>query len=605
MGRRTARALALAVAGSAAALLPAHAATSATGISLVTLGTTQPWTFNAVVGSSVFFSTAEQLAANDLDTKVDVYRWRAGQLALMTPGSDQDVQFDAAVRGGDVVFGSTRQGHLSNVLYLWRFTTAGGGEFNSTGTGEDATFRAASPDGSVVVFESAEDGIDFDDDNGAVDAFTAVFADPLVNQAGQVPLTSGTLEDVHVEGVSADARSIVYSTDEKVDPVKDANTTTDLYGAGDAWSGPGYPPLLSDGTGGPDTLGAIAADGGSIVYTSADDSSAAGDTDGQPDVYWSMGLGADLISAGTSPASYAGATPGLDAVFYRTQAALEPSDLDLDLDIYTRTPESLPALVSTESGGSGAATARSVSSAAEVVYDVGGRLFRFDGSGSSDPLSPPSPVEVTYAGSSANGDVFFTSASRISETDDDLATDVYVNHAGAVSLVSGGTADEPATFEGASTDGSLVVFGTEEPLTAADTDALPDLYVLGPVGSPPTPPDTVPPSATVRAAVQENDGRLEITLSCRGGEACTATPRASLKVPVVGARARTFQLTGPTVTVAAGRKGTLKVKVPRPARRAAAAALEAGKKVKAKVVVTVRDKAGNQRTLKLTVWLKR
>lgn len=62
---------------------------------------------------------------------------------------------------------------------------------------------------------------------------------------------------------------------------------------------------------------------------------------------------------------------------------------------------------------------------------------------------------------------------------------------------------------------------------------------------------------------------------------------------------------GATVVVGAGGKATLKLKVPKKAKKAAAGALKAGKKVKAKVIVVVADTSGNKRTVKVTVKLKK
>ena len=58
-------------------------------------------------GTRVVFSTAEDLAAGDGDTAVDLYRWESGTLTLLSPSTPRDVTFDAASSDGRrVVFDS-------------------------------------------------------------------------------------------------------------------------------------------------------------------------------------------------------------------------------------------------------------------------------------------------------------------------------------------------------------------------------------------------------------------------------------------------------------------------------------------------------------------
>ena len=88
---------------------------------------------------------------------------------------------------------------------------------------------------------------------------------------------------------------------------------------------------------------------------------------------------------------------------------------------------------------------------------------------------------VSFAGASSDGTrVRFLSNEALLPTDTDTETDVYERTAGVTTLVSAGAINGNGAFgaywDGASSDGTRVVFETEEPLVAADTDAAKDLY---------------------------------------------------------------------------------------------------------------------------------
>lgn len=100
---------------------------------------------------------------------------------------------------------------------------------------------------------------------------------------------------------------------------------------------------------------------------------------------------------------------------------------------------------------------------------------------STGPAGGNGPITAAYAGSSNDGErVFFETLERLVATDTDTRTDVYENANGVTSLVStgptGGNGGVDAFFSGASMDGAVVLFGTSERLTAADTDSAPDVY---------------------------------------------------------------------------------------------------------------------------------
>jgi ribosomal 50S subunit-recycling heat shock protein len=75
-------------------------------------------------------------------------------------------------------------------------------------------------------------------------------------------------------------------------------------------------------------------------------------------------------------------------------------------------------------------------------------------------------------------------------------------------------------------------------------------------------------------------------------------------VNVPGA-ARVYKLRPATKKLAKGGKAKLKLRVPKPARAAIRNALAHHRKVRAKIVVRVTDKAGNARTTRRTIKLRR
>jgi hypothetical protein len=97
---------------------------------------------------------------------------------------------------------------------------------------------------------------------------------------------------------------------------------------------------------------------------------------------------------------------------------------------------------------------------------------------------------------------------------------------------------------------------------------------------------------------------LRVTVSCPD-EACDAEATGTLVVPgEASSRARAakrFPLRAASAGIAAGGTADLKLRLPGRARAAAAASLEAGGAVRAKLSVAARDAAGNSTTARRTV----
>jgi Ca2+-binding RTX toxin-like protein len=101
---------------------------------------------------------------------------------------------------------------------------------------------------------------------------------------------------------------------------------------------------------------------------------------------------------------------------------------------------------------------------------------------STGPAGGDLPRDAFGVGMSADGTrVFFTTAESLVSADSDVSTDLYERAGGETTLLSTGPAGGNGRFDyvvlqGASEDGSHVVFETYESLVSADTDAQRDLY---------------------------------------------------------------------------------------------------------------------------------
>jgi hypothetical protein len=119
-------------------------------------------------------------------------------------------------------------------------------------------------------------------------------------------------------------------------------------------------------------------------------------------------------------------------------------------------------------------------------------------------------------------------------------------------------------------------------------------------------PDTTAPTAKLSGAKSSRSG-FSITVSCPT-EACTATLvgkiTTSYHAAAAGAVKKGFTLSRKTKTIPAGGKATFRVKLSGGARKAVQKALANGGKARAPLAVTVKDAAGNTRTLKKTLNLR-
>jgi hypothetical protein len=223
------------------------------------------------------------------------------------------------------------------------------------------------------------------------------------------------------------------------------------------------------------------------------------------------GLGFFAPAAVAAPAEFSGSSDSGSRVFFTTAAKLVPGDTDNGfVDVYERfydAESGIETFVTREisTGPTGGNDSYDVNfdavskdgtyvffstaeSLVEADKDHSRDIYRRDTitgettlvSGGASACAPCGSAEtpVTYVGSTRDGSkVFFTTSESLTAADGDTSSDVYVREASAAAPVlatPGGTA--PATFLGASPDGSQIVFESTDKLAVADTDSGVDIY---------------------------------------------------------------------------------------------------------------------------------
>jgi len=258
---------------------------------------------------------------------------------------------------------------------------------------------------------------------------------------------------------------------------------------------------------------------GTLVFFSTQERLVPEDTDRQVDIYMrDLTTGSTtLVTTGEAACSpgcgngefstaFAGINESGTEVFFTTAERLAQGDSDNSVDLYVRSAGQTK-LVSTPEAGCGAGCGNG-------AFDVSSRGISADGShayfATAEPLSSAdgdSTLDIyahdlgngatylvsrgacvgcgnggavpVFDGSSADGDrVFFSSDEKLTEGDNDSATDAYARDLpnGPTTLISGGSENSPANFAAASADGSHVFFTSAEGLEAGDDDGANDIY---------------------------------------------------------------------------------------------------------------------------------
>lgn len=544
-------------------------------------------------GTKVFFETTESLVAADTDGKTDVYRRSGSTTTLMTvtgtnPGANDDAFWAAnSADGSTLVFTTAQQmsdSDSDDTLDIWSGTDgAAAALVSAPGAGapadsdQDAYFKFASADASRIFWESDQqmtagdsnsatdvfataggvtrlvsspDGVSQPSDGSTLYAITPDGARAVIVSVGQLTAadTDGvsdvyerdpfaatpqtTLVSVPGNGavppnaaasfgaMSSDGQIVFFNTDERM-------TGADTDSFGDAYRrdlAAGQTTLASPRAPGapanqlPAFNGYLSADGSKLVFLTAQNLIAA-DTDGLDDLYLRSGGQTSLLIPGNGSGPPAGmefkaASPDFSRVIVSTGLALDGADTDDEIDLYLvsggqatlLTPgTNSPIDFQAASDDATAAVFQTPEDLDPGDGDTAYDLYKATTSG-LELLTPGTANDVTYRGMSKDASkVFFSSAEDLTagSDNDNGQEDVFQASGGTVTTVS--VVEPPATepqdaayFEGVSDDGSHVIFSSSAPFSTADSDGDRDLYdrsggqtslVSAPESGAPAPPD--------------------------------------------------------------------------------------------------------------------
>jgi hypothetical protein len=475
-------------------------------------------------GSTAFIQTPAPLVPADTDATLDVYARSGGVTTLVTPGQINGngpflAIFDGASADGSIVFFETdeqltttdtdastdvyqRSGGVTSLVSTNSAGSANGG-FN-------ADFDGASSDGSVVIFDTGEQlaGTDSDAQEDVYRRSGGVTTQVSTNTGD----TANGSDTATFDGISADGSTVLFDTTEAMaasdldsvyDLFKRSGTTTSQVSTNTAGNANAADDAFYDGA---------SADGSTVIFETPEQM-AAGDTDANYDLYQRTGTTTTLIStntagtnSGAEDANFQGTTPTGSIVFFNTSEALEASDGDSETDVYQRSGATTSQISTNTAGNANGAFEAdfdgtsadgltvffdSVENLAANDTDAESQRDLYQRSGGVTTLvstntagNANGDLSNSFDGASADGSkVFFDTDEELAGTDTDGLGhfDIFQRSGGVTSQVSTNTAgtangDFDSEFRGASTDGAVVFFITDEPLAAGDTDTDLDVY---------------------------------------------------------------------------------------------------------------------------------
>ena len=285
-------------------------------------------------GTTVFFSTGQDLGGEGDTNAIDVYRWESGLINVLS-----DV-------GSGTAIGVNYMGHAGDGTKVWFETVEGldgtdndaandvyqgdaGGVTLMSGVqgGVTAQFTGASADGSRVFFRSTE----------ALAGDTDANQDIFQSVAGAITLlTPGTAtQDSIWVGASGDGSKMWFTTLQSLAGA-DTDAEHDVYQRSGGVTTPvseNASPSLAGAAG----FGGASADGTKVWFTALDNLGA-GDTDGLNDVYEWDGATFTVISTPTptTSAAFAGASTDGSRLFFSTTEPIDAGDTGFDDDVYER-----------------------------------------------------------------------------------------------------------------------------------------------------------------------------------------------------------------------------------------------------------------------------
>jgi hypothetical protein len=512
-----------------AALCPAPAGAERRALDQVSLGDLNgnqalpaSWGGATPDGSRVYFTTSEQLVAEDTDNVSDVYERRGGRTTLISvphtgiSSAAGAAGFEGVSADGSAVAFSTSQrlaaedtdGNGTD-LYLRR-----NGETHvvSAPVGTDP-FLSFGPrlagltsDGSRIFFFTIEDLVPEDDNGFQFDLYEWSDGTLRLVSVGEDGTSGGSGTSLAIGAVATDDGTRAFFFTRAALTAGDADSTGDVYAAdfdpeASRWS----TSLFTGGTAEDLTLRAIDHAGGERIVAETGEPVVAADTDTRQDVYEFSGDGVRILSvgptAGSPPdfaADFQAASRDATRAFFTTSEHLVSADTDAVDDIYLRaggrtTIESQgpvggnadiadivfagvnPAGTRMYFTTSEQLTADDTDSGATDIYESHAATTRRVslGEGTRDDL----PDYAAFAGADPGGDrIIFQSNGQFTAADTDVTDDLYERANGRTRLLTGGTDDVDAIWRGRSDDVKHVWFTTPEPLGGFDADLQDDLF---------------------------------------------------------------------------------------------------------------------------------
>jgi hypothetical protein len=439
-------------------------------------------------GSIVFFTTNEQLVPGDNDNRVDIYE-RSFESSLgeyvtrelstgPTGGNDAvDALFEAISEDGSRVFFQTTEPLVAadtdrkSDVYA-RKVGAGSPELVTVGEADqngvtDASFVGSTSDGEKVFFVTSESFASADQDSSD-DIYERDLATGETQLVSAPAAGCGTCEPgafPFYNGVSANGQRVFFATSGKL-ASGDTDSAIDIY-ARDLPSGPTE--LVSAGAtaclpacgndSSQDAVFAGSSSDGAKVFFETTEPLAGADGDEGNDVYERAGGTTTLISPGTedTPANVA-----------RESGTFRPAISEDGSKVFFQTTEAL----------------LTDSDEANDVYEYSGgtvRLVTPNGCTGAD-------CGATFDALTPDGSVMAFSSEEELAGDEDSSPDIYVvpTAGGPPVLASAGAAScspscgnndaFPAVFSRMTSDGSVVLFSSEEKLSPLDGDTDADLF---------------------------------------------------------------------------------------------------------------------------------
>ena len=464
-------------------------------------------------GSRVFFQSNEALVAADTDTRMDIYERSGSTTTLLSTGPAGGngafgASFAANSADGTRVFFRTSEQLVSgdtdttqDVYERFNGTTTLMSTGPAGGNGAfQVIFSGISQDGSKVFFDTAESLVSGDTDG---------WRDVYQRSGGTTTLVStGGLGgngpfDATFAGRSRDGARVFFHTDEPLEG-SDVDTSQDVYArSGGATSHLSIGP--AGGNGNDDFDYDAFFDGtsvdGSVAWLHTDEVLVGGDSDTANDVYERAGAAITLVSGGSADTGsyWAGSSENGSRVFFDTQEPLVGQDTDTSTDIYERAGGSTTLISTGPDGGNGqhfSAFQGTTTDGARVFFHTADSLLAADTDGMQDVYeraggvttlvsqglgSANGPFPASFKGASRDGTrVFFDTSEHLDAIATGIYPDIYERHAGTTTFISvgptGGNGDFFAFVGGVSDDGTRLFFETDEALVAGDTDISQDVY---------------------------------------------------------------------------------------------------------------------------------